>query len=50
MDTSGSRDLAAMLEKAISAPQVRFDQTTRFLYSTVVSNYQIVPIGMDLLA
>ena len=46
MDTSDSRDLAAMIEKAIVAPQVRLDPTTRFLYSIDASNYQIVLIGV----
>ncbi|MEO0597738.1 MAG: FAD-binding and (Fe-S)-binding domain-containing protein, partial [Chloroflexota bacterium] len=39
-------DIATDLQQAIGAPYVQFDHTTRALYSTDASNYQIMPIGV----
>lgn len=39
-------DYVADLQHAIGQAQVQFDETTRLLYSTDASNYQIMPIGV----
>ncbi|MGJ3240865.1 MAG: FAD-binding and (Fe-S)-binding domain-containing protein [Anaerolineae bacterium] len=46
MVTSIMYDIRTELNDAIGASQVQFDHTTRALYSTDASNYQIMPIGV----
>ncbi|MEM9950464.1 MAG: FAD-linked oxidase C-terminal domain-containing protein [Chloroflexota bacterium] len=46
MVTTAIHDIAHHIAKAIGQDRVQFDQTTRALYSTDASNYQILPIGV----
>jgi FAD/FMN-containing dehydrogenase/Fe-S oxidoreductase len=45
MVANASPDLINDLQKVVKG-EVRFDQTTRHLYSTDASNYQIMPLGV----
>lgn len=46
MVATAIQDIVSDLKTAIGAEQVQFDHTTRSLYSTDASNYQIMPIGV----
>ncbi|MEO1287634.1 MAG: FAD-linked oxidase C-terminal domain-containing protein [Chloroflexota bacterium] len=46
MITTAIHDIAHDIANAIGQDHVQFDQTTRALYSTDASNYQILPIGV----
>ena len=46
MATTAIQDIVSDLQSAIGAKQVQFDHTTRSLYSTDASNYQMMPIGV----
>ncbi|MGB7340328.1 MAG: FAD-linked oxidase C-terminal domain-containing protein [Phototrophicaceae bacterium] len=46
MVATAIHDIVQDLNRAIGDENVQFDQTTRALYSTDASNYQIMPIGV----
>ncbi len=46
MVATAIQDIVSDLQSAIGAKQVQFDHTTRSLYSTDASNYQMMPIGV----
>lgn len=46
MVATAIQDIVSDLKTAIGSEQVQFDYTTRALYSTDASNYQMMPIGV----